>query len=293
MKEIKKLEKFFLLTLLRISIAGASIILITDVILYPQDTLSLKIDVIILSACIVAYFIRNKYFTVSALIISLTTLIAMFYQSLMVPLNTTTSFAIILIVGFIFSILLKGPLQWTMHGLTGIGIVAIFIIQTLNPSLRFSQDTSEIATVGITYCVLYFVISYCTGVLKHGYDRVHEYLHAANIHLMEKTKEIEAQNEELIQIQDNLNELNTNLEKTVNERTTKVQVQNELLLKYSYTNAHHLRGPVARLLGLVAICRLDPNPDFNFFLDKIEQQSIEIDEVVKQINSDLTISKFN
>jgi hypothetical protein len=72
-----------------------------------------------------------------------------------------------------------------------------------------------------------------------------------------------------------------------------VKAQNEILLKYSYANAHHLRGPVARLLGLVAICRLDPKSDFNFFLDKIEQQSLEIDSVVKQINADLNTPHYN
>ncbi len=293
MKEIKNIERFFLLTVLRISIAGTSIILFTDALLYPKDSLSIKIDLLILSACLVAYVLRNKYFTLSALIISVTTLIAMFYQSIFVPLNTTTSFAIILIVGFLFSILLTGLLQWIMHGITITGIVIIFIIQTVTPTLRFSTETSEIITVGITYCVLYFIISYCTSVLKLGYDRTHESLRSANIDLLEKTKEIATQNEELLQIQDNLNSLNSNLEKVVDERTNKVKVQNEILLKYSYTNAHQLRGPVARLLGLVAICRLDPKSDFNFFLDKIEQQSLEIDMVIKQINADLNDSKYN
>jgi hypothetical protein len=71
------------------------------------------------------------------------------------------------------------------------------------------------------------------------------------------------------------------------ERTAKVHAQNEKLLKYTYTNAHYLRGPVARLLGLINIQKLEPNPDYNFFFCNMEDQALEIDSVVKQINSEL------
>lgn len=287
MRQIKQIDRFFLLALLRISISGVLIILISDIIYYPEDILSLIIDSVILSACILSFLIRKKYFNTSVLIITGTTLVAMFYQSFVVPMNTTTSFAIILIVGFIISMLLRGKLMWIMHGITYTGIIGVFIIQGLEPTLRFAPEMSEVITVAITYLVLYIILSYCTGVLKWKYDQIHYDLRLANVELQEKAKEIAAQNEELLQTQDNLNELNVDLERKVRERTHKIQTQNEILLKYSYTNAHHLRGPVARLLGLIAIYKLDANPDIDFFLTKMEDQANEIDEVVKQINSEL------
>jgi hypothetical protein len=73
----------------------------------------------------------------------------------------------------------------------------------------------------------------------------------------------------------------------VDERTTKVKKQNELLVKYSYTNAHHLRGPVARLLGLAAISKIDKTMDVVDIIDKMVIQANEIDTVVKQINTEL------
>jgi signal transduction histidine kinase len=266
---------------------GIFVILVTDIIYYPEDILSLIIDVVILSACTLSFAIRNKYFNTSVLIIAGTTLAAMFYQSFVVPMNTTTSFAIILIVGFIISMLLRGKLMWAMHGITYAGVITVFIIQGVNPALRFAPEVSEVITVAITYLVLYVILSYCTGVLKWKYDQVHDNLRLANIELQERAEEIAAQNEELLQTQDNLNELNVDLERIVRERTRKIQAQNEILLKYSYTNAHHLRGPVARLLGLIAIYKLESNPDIDFFLTKMEDQTKEIDMVVKQINSEL------
>ena len=90
-----------------------------------------------------------------------------------------------------------------------------------------------------------------------------------------------------MEAQDSLSALNANLENIVNERTAKIQVQNEILLKYSYTNAHHLRGPVARLLGLATIYEMETQPNPDFFIGKMVDQANEIDAVVKQINLDL------
>jgi len=290
MREPKEIDQFFLLALLRISIAGVSLILITDIIYSPADVLSISIDGIILGACVLSFTIRNKYFNVSVMMVTCITLLAMFYQCMAVPMNTTTSFAIILIVGFITSILLQGKLMGLMHSMTYIVIVSVFVIQTLNPLLRVSAHINEVVTIAITYLVLYTIISYCTAVLKRKYDQIHEDLRNANRELHEKANEIEAQNEELLQVQDNLSVLNSDLEKMVNERTAKIQIQNETLIKYSYTNAHHLRGPVARLLGLISVYRLQPGRDIDFFFNKVEDQANEIDTVVKQINSELNAS---
>lgn len=286
--ELKKLERFFLSMLVKIILMGIGVIFIADLLLYPEDKISLLIDVVILATMLVAFFIQQKAPLTSVLLITCIPLVAMIYQSLIVPLNTTTSLSVILVIGFVFSILLRGRLLWVMHAITYSSIVGIFIIQIINPKLSFSSNIGEVLSVVITYSILYFIITYSTGVLKFHYDRTHEYLRGANKELHNKAMEIEAQNEELVQIQDNLHEINIELENRVNERTQSLKIKTKKLIKYSYANAHHLRGPVARLLGLVAIQRLDPNPDFTFFFNKIEAQALEIDSVVKHINVELT-----
>src|SRR5687768_1525731 len=95
------IEKFFLNTLLRISIGGVFLILVADFFINPEDTLSLIIDFAILLACIISYAIRNRYPTIAVLPLTSIVLLAMIYQSLAVPVNTTTSLSIILVVGFI------------------------------------------------------------------------------------------------------------------------------------------------------------------------------------------------
>jgi len=291
--ETENIEKFFLNTLLRISMIGVFGILLADVLLYPEDLLSIVLDVIVLSACIISYFIRKKYPVFAVIILTMIVLMAMIYQSLYVPTNTTTSLSIILVVGFIYSTMLKGRIMWIMHTLTFIALNAIFVLQFQNPKLRFSSSASELLSLMLTYDVLYFILTYASGALKSSYDKINKTLIRNNLELEEKAGEIISQNEELIQIQDNLNTLNLDLEKRVNERTAKIQIQNEILIKYSYTNAHHLRGPVARLLGLASIYKLEPQPDPDFIIEKMVDQAHEIDAVVKQINTDLESSNVD
>ena len=287
MGETPSIERFFLRNLLWIILAGILLILVTDILIYIEDTLSIIIDVLILTSCLLSLVLMKRFYTTSVMIVCCVTLASMVYQCLVVPLNTTSSMSVILIVGFLFSILLSGTTMWVMHVITALCILAVFLIQVKVPYLRISPDPSEVITVAITYGVLYFVLSYCTVVLKSRYDQINLALRNANIELVSKANEIEAQHEELLQSHESTNELNRNLEQMVTERTEKVHAQNQMLLKYTYTNAHHLRGPVARLLGLINVHKLDPNPDYNFFMTKMEDQAMEIDTVVKKINEEL------
>lgn len=291
---VKNIEKFFLDTLLKVLIVGVSLVFTSDLVLYPDDRLSLSIDFTILAACILAYFIRGKKQGIfSIFIVTLVVLTTMFYQCMVVPVNTTTSLSIILIVGFIFSVMLKGRLMWIMHAITFTIIHAIFLIQFINPEQRFSSQINDVVTVTITYSILYFILTYATGVLKAAYDKIYFSLRASHVELHRKNKEIAEQNEKLMMTQENLNALNAHLEGIISERTAKIQAQNEVLLKYSYNNAHHLRGPVARLLGLASIYRLDSQVNAGFILTKMEEQANEIDAVVKKINIELDAEHSN
>ena len=281
------IEEFFLNTLLRIAMAGVVLILLADSILYPQDKVSIGIDVAILIACVAAYFMRSHYPTAAVLIFTSIILLAMIYQCLVVPTNTTTSLSIILIVGFIFSVMLKGKLLFVMHCLTFMILHSIFIYQFHNPVLAFSRQLNDVVTVAITYSILYFILTYASWVLKLRYDEINKDLKVANNELHQKAHEIQTRNVELVETQNNLNELNMDLEKKVTERTAQIRAQNEMLIKYSYTNAHHLRGPVARLLGLASIYNLDPAMDIGFLITKMIDEAHEIDTVVKKITVDL------
>ncbi len=107
-----------------------------------------------------------------------------------------------------------------------------------------------------------------------------------------KTHEIEMRNEELTKTQDNLNEINQNLEKIVEKKTMNLVIQNKKLLDYAHINAHHVRGPLARILGLLLLSSMEKDVDYPMFLDKIECAVTEIDDVLKTISKELDESKY-
>jgi len=100
-------------------------------------------------------------------------------------------------------------------------------------------------------------------------------------------EEITAQNEELLQSQEQVSQINHHLEDLVLEKTKNIQKQNEILLKYAYTNAHYVRGPVARLLGLIQVSRLKTDLDYSWFFGKVEDEANEVDRIISSIAKDL------
>lgn len=142
----------------------------------------------------------------------------MIYQRLSSP-GTTTTLSIVIITGFIISVMLRGIPFWVMH------FIALTILNTV-----FIYNLNDAVTAAITYSILYFILAYATRVFKFNYDKMHRNLMDNNVELQQKANEIAVQNEELLRIQDNLRKLNLNLEQIVNERTARIQIQNEILI---------------------------------------------------------------
>jgi len=76
-----------------------------------------------------------------------------------------------------------------------------------------------------------------------------------------------------------------NLETLVNQRTKKVMEQYNLLEKYAHMNSHDVRGPLARVLGLVDIIMKEykDSDSMNLF-EKLSESANELDDVIKRMN---------
>jgi PAS domain S-box-containing protein len=69
-----------------------------------------------------------------------------------------------------------------------------------------------------------------------------------------------------------------------------LQSRNKELAQFAYMISHHLRAPIARVLGLASIFNTNPEED-RFIMKKITEATEELDEVVKDIN--LVVSARN
>jgi hypothetical protein len=92
----------------------------------------------------------------------------------------------------------------------------------------------------------------------------------------------------LEQKQREITEINALLERKVMERTNKLNIRNKQLTEFAFTNAHHIRGPICRLLGLKNI--LDVTEDCNEIIEISNYMStsiVDLDEITRQTSEKL------
>ncbi|WP_040397797.1 tetratricopeptide repeat protein [Cesiribacter andamanensis] len=96
---------------------------------------------------------------------------------------------------------------------------------------------------------------------------------------------IKSQAQELEQAYDKIHQHNLQLENNIAERTRQLNQQNRQLIQYAFFNAHKVRGPLARILGLVNLLpKAEHDTEFNFIMQRLEDSARELDKVVHEIN---------
>jgi tetratricopeptide (TPR) repeat protein len=105
-----------------------------------------------------------------------------------------------------------------------------------------------------------------------------------NIDLEKKQEKILRQSEELKISHQQIEKINSNLEKLVEERTQTIKAKNKLLTEYAYFNSHQIRGPLARILGLINILNLEKKDNQENQLAMLQQAGNELDDAIKKIN---------
>jgi tetratricopeptide (TPR) repeat protein len=105
---------------------------------------------------------------------------------------------------------------------------------------------------------------------------------------LNKSKALYDQINEKVHLLRNLNEENerikNNLEKLVKQETEQVTRQNEKLRKFAFINSHTIRGPVARILGLINVIALENDSLKNHTaFSKLYESSNELDKVIRKM----------
>lgn len=121
--------------------------------------------------------------------------------------------------------------------------------------------------------------------------------------ILAKNKELEKKNSKLTEAYDIIGEQNEilkeyseNLEIVVSQRTVELSTSNrelaenvQKLEQYAYITAHNLRGPVARLMGLIHLLKIKPeqikDPETLNIIDKIKYSGKELDTIIRDMNT--------
>lgn len=101
----------------------------------------------------------------------------------------------------------------------------------------------------------------------------------------ERTQELRDANENLLLTNEEVRSLNENLENLVKQRTEKVNHHLQLLNKYAHMNSHELRAPLARVLGLLDLLKIETSEQMKIeLIDKLHASGDELDNVVRRMN---------
>ena len=141
----------------------------------------------------------------------------------------------------------------------------------------------------LAYAVVHFsILAYISNFYIILYLKNNRRLKNQAIEINEQKEEILGQSEELKTLNSSLNDLNSNLETLVRERTEELTMKNRVLSQYAFDNAHKLRAPLARILGLAQLFnyQIEVKEESNV-LKMIEESAEELDRIVININKNL------
>lgn len=95
--------------------------------------------------------------------------------------------------------------------------------------------------------------------------------------LNEQKSEIEAQSDQIMLINDNL-------ENTIRERTRELENKNKALEEYAFITAHKLRAPLASILGLVALIdKFSLSTEDKVIVDHLNHSAKKLDDVIHSV----------
>jgi signal transduction histidine kinase len=110
-----------------------------------------------------------------------------------------------------------------------------------------------------------------------GYRKRIEHRHKQ----LDKLSAILLQQRDLLELtQDEVQSINENLETIIENRIRKIEEKNAQLEEYAFINAHILRGPLCRVMGLTSLMMENENHD----LATVYEKATHVDSIIRQIN---------
>jgi signal transduction histidine kinase len=125
-------------------------------------------------------------------------------------------------------------------------------------------------------------------------DEMNKDLIKVNREIKEKNEELKSSEEQLLASSEKLRRINENLNQLVEHRTAALLNQNKKLLDHAFINAHKVRSPLARILGLVNLIgkEITLSHKGNEMLGHLNGSAQELDEVLREVRANLEAAEF-
>jgi signal transduction histidine kinase len=125
-------------------------------------------------------------------------------------------------------------------------------------------------------------------------DELNKYLMNVNREIQAKNEELQASHEELLASEEEYRQINENLNQLVEDRTQALLHQNKKLLHYAFINAHKVRSPLARILGLVNLIHyeIDLTANGKELARHLHLSASELDDMLREVRVNLEDAEY-
>lgn len=151
----------------------------------------------------------------------------------------------------------------------------------ITEAIQKTEEQRKVILFQRTILFLCIVFLFVTGILLFLFYNKNQLLKQANY-------SIELKNAVLQEQKQTIEHLNQNLEKMVEERTQELEKRNQRLKEYADYNAHILRAPLARILGLFEIYKEAKTiQEKEQILAYLNETANELDVIVREMQGKL------
>lgn len=155
----------------------------------------------------------------------------------------------------------------------------LFNIQTFDLTNR-----EEIIGLSIDCFFSALLLSIFFVRVKKRFEKYRGQVATRNMELTELRASLNLQNTMIEEQKMIVAQLNSDLHSRVLQRTAEVQSRNKMLAEYAFINAHVLRGPLSRVMGLLNVMSLEEHASDPEKVKQVQHAATEMDLIIRKIN---------
>lgn len=165
-------------------------------------------------------------------------------------------------------------------------VIILFSSTTVLNSFSSLNNEYFLMSREVDFLLCTAILILATFYLKENFFSYRESVQLTNTRLKKSSQKLIDQTRQLHQQQGKLSALRNNLEKIISGKISESRNKAELLEEYAFVNSHHVRAPLARVLGLIHLIEVEGQHNSSSdTLDKIKRDAQEMDRVLKEINT--------
>lgn len=267
--------------MLIVGMVGCSIGLFVDLLITSSFDYNIWLRLLLIQVLLTAlYALKTFLFKYVSMIVISSMVVLITFRGILFGNYQAVTCTLLITIGLVSSLTTKGAARFFFNLLI---LASLFLIL-----IRTSEAFELLPMLhnAVPYLISYFIVTISSGALKDRYERNQVKLTELVELLNKKNAKIYEQHRRLLNSHDVLSRANENLGELVAEKTTTIEQKNHHLAEIAFANAHQVRGPLARILGLLHLIHVDEGGK-DFYITKINAEAIQMDEILRAVGREI------